>query len=185
MWLHLVFEFLSLDKCVKYTYQESGFFEKCLNLYMSEENPNPRQEEQDKATNHLIDVPEQLRPYFEAREKGELKHYYLEEFYHLSSDYLDDLPAGDVRDSVTLDEKGHFVGDKYKCRGNYIFGLSGKLNGAIRDGVINDPDLLKKIDEFMHHDFRFAHGQFTTKEEIDLINNLLNLVIRYLEKTDR
>ena len=129
----------------------------------------------------LTSIPEQLRPFFEAKENGTLKEYYAGKFRHLRDDYRDDLPAEDVRSLTKLDEKGHFVGDNYKCRGNYMFILSNVLAGAIENGVIADPEVLKKIEEFQHHDFRFRHDERTTPEEIELINRTLKAVIAYLE----
>src|ERR1700729_148822 len=96
----------------------------------------------------LAKIPKQHRPYFEAREKGELAKYYLDRFIVFRDNYRDDLPQEDVRKLVTLDEKGMFVGDNYKCRGNYIFGLSMTLQGAVADGAITDPELIMKIKEF-------------------------------------
>lgn len=127
-------------------------------------------------------VPASLRPYFEARENGTLPKYFLDRFKRWRDDYRDDLPNVDIRTLATLDEKGHFVGDNYKCRGNYIFGLAGTLSAAIEDGAITDSVLIEKIQRFKQHDFRYIHGEFTTQQEIDMINQILAEVIQYLEK---
>ncbi|HLD81755.1 MAG TPA: aminotransferase class I/II-fold pyridoxal phosphate-dependent enzyme [Patescibacteria group bacterium] len=92
------------------------------------------------------------------------------------------LPDVSVSSLATLDDKGHFVGDNYKCRGNYIFGLSGTLSRAINDHVISDSELIAKIQQFKSHDFRYVHGERTAPEEITMINALLADVIQYLEK---
>ena len=128
-------------------------------------------------------VPEPLRPYFEAMENGTLPQYYLDRLRHKRDDYLDDLPDVDVRRLATLDDKGHFVGDNYKCRSNYISGLAGTLSAAIDDGVITDSELVEKIQSFRQHDFRHSHGEFTTPQEIDMINQILADVIQYLEES--
>ncbi len=130
----------------------------------------------------LENIPAELRPYFEAKEKGALREYFLDSFKHWKNDYKDDLPDVDIRTLVTLDDRGHFVGDNYKCRGNYIWGLSGTFSTAITDGVITDSKLLEKIKNFQQHDFRYLHNEFTTQQEIDMINQILADVIQYLEK---
>lgn len=126
-------------------------------------------------------VPAPLRPYFEAKENGTLPHYYLDRFKHWRDDYRDDLPEVDIRTLAKLDERGHFVGDNYKCRGNYIFGLAGTLSGALGDGVITDSELLIKVQKFRQNDFAYTHNEFTTQQEIDMINHILADVIQYLE----
>ena len=131
-----------------------------------------------------FEVPDFMKPYFKAKENGILPQYYLNWLKHLRDDYRDDLPDVDVRALVTLfDEGGHrFINDNYKCSGNYIFGLSGTLFSAVNDGVITDADLIEKIQKFRQHDFRFHYGEFTTQQEIDLINQILVDVIQYLEE---
>jgi len=66
-------------------------------------------------------------------------------------------------------------------KGNYICGLAVTLSAAVYDGVINDSQVVEKIEQFRHHDFRYYHGEFTTQQEIDMINQILDDVIQYLE----
>ncbi|MBI4980747.1 hypothetical protein HZC30_04300 [Candidatus Woesearchaeota archaeon] len=129
----------------------------------------------------LESIPEFIRPYIQAKREGTLRRYYLDRFRHQRDDYLDDLPEADVRVQATLDEQGHFVGERYKCKGNYIVGLSACLQGAVREGVITDSGLVDKIERFRNHDFRFHHDEFTSPEEIGMINQILAEVIGYLE----
>jgi hypothetical protein len=128
----------------------------------------------------LNNVPEGFRPYFEAKENGTLKEFYLKEFIHRRDDYSDELPDVDVRTLTKLDEKGHFTGDNYKCRGNYISALSLKLRTAVEDGIVTDPEVINKIEQFKG--FGYVEGKRTTKEEIDFINQILADVIEHLEK---
>ncbi|KKP38794.1 hypothetical protein A2229_04045 [Candidatus Peregrinibacteria bacterium RIFOXYA2_FULL_33_7] len=130
----------------------------------------------------IENVPEFIRPYFEAKKKGTLPQYYLNIFKHVRDNYLDDLPKDDVRTLATLDEKGNFIINNYKCLGNSIVGLAVNLSGSIEDGAITDPELIRKIEDFKKHDFRYVHGEFTTQEEIDMINQILADVIQYLEQ---
>jgi len=126
------------------------------------------------------DVSELLRLYVEAKQSGKLCKYYVGRFQHKRDDYIDDLPEVDVRTLATLDDKSHFLGDNYKCRGNYIVGLSLDLQAAVNDGVINDCALASKINGFSHHNFSFQRGEFTTKEEMVMINRILADVIQHL-----
>jgi hypothetical protein len=92
----------------------------------------------------IANIPEWIRPYVEAEQSGTLPQYYLKRLKYFRDEWSDDLPSVDVRTLATLDEKGHFVGDKYKCRGNYIVGFSATLSAAIDDKIIK-PELVKKI----------------------------------------
>lgn len=129
----------------------------------------------------IKNAPKCLQPYLEARQNGTLPQYFLEVLRIKRDSYLDDLPKVDVRTLATLDEKGRFVGDNYKCRGNYIWGLSGILQHEISDGAIIEPQLIEKIEAFGQHDFRYIHGEFTTQQEIDMMNQILADTIGYLE----
>ncbi len=126
-------------------------------------------------------IPEPLSPYFEAKKNGTLCQYYLGSFQHRRDDYLDDLPSMDISTLTTLDENGLFVGNNYKCQGNYIFSLSLELQCAVKDGVISDSGLVSKINQFIHQDFAYVHGKFTIPEEINMMNMILTDVIQYLE----
>lgn len=106
-------------------------------------------------------IPDFLRPYFEARKKGALAQYYLNQFYSFK------------------DDDSRF--NKSKCRDNYILSLSLNLEAAIADGAIKDSDLEEKIKKFRKHDFNYHHRKFTTKQEINMINQILDDVIDYLE----
>ena len=127
-------------------------------------------------------VPKYIRPYFEAKENGTLPQYYLGRFRYFRDDFLDDLPDEDVGNLVTLDKKGDFARDNYKCSGNYTFNLSGLLQKAVSDGVVSLPELIGSIEQFIFHDFEYHHGKFTTPQEIDMINQILADVIQSLEK---
>jgi hypothetical protein len=127
-------------------------------------------------------IPASLRKLMEAKENGMLKEYFLKRFRHLKDDFRDDLPDTDVRLLTTLDDKGHTVGDNYKCRGNYLWILKLALESIKKNGVITDPALTQKIDTFLNYDFNSMHGRFTTQEEINMMNNILDEIIEILEK---
>ncbi|MBI3623305.1 hypothetical protein HY212_04490 [Candidatus Pacearchaeota archaeon] len=138
----------------------------------------------ERAAEILLEKPnldEALKSYFIAARDGKLPQYYLKRFKHKRDNFLNDLPAVDVRNLATLSDDGKtFIGDNYKCRGNYIFGLSATFSSAINDGIIADPCITQEVEIFRQHDFRYLHNEFTTREEIDLINNILDLVISHI-----
>jgi hypothetical protein len=119
--------------------------------------------------------------YIESRKTGTLPKFYLNILTYMRDNYRDDLPDESVHTLTRVNEEGRFVGDNFKCRGNFIFGLSGWLQGPIRDGVITNPQVIEKINNFRSHDFRYSHGEFTTREEINLINKVLEEVISHLD----
>jgi hypothetical protein len=127
------------------------------------------------------DCPECLKSYYHAKKDGILLQYYLNKLISKRDDYLDDLPEEDVRNLATLDEKGCFKVDNYKCRGNYIVGLSLTLQEMIENNAINESELIEKIMQFRHYDFSYYHDKFTTKEEINMINQILTDTIEYLK----
>lgn len=137
-----------------------------------------------KVPDKLGNVLEYFVDYKRAKQEGELSEFYLQIFIQRRDDYMDELPEQDVRNSVSIDENGHFVELAYKCRGHYIIGLCFQLQSAVRDGVIKDGSLISRIQELGHHDFRFHHGEFTTPDEIDMMNSVLDDVIEYLDVSE-
>ena len=59
-------------------------------------------------------------------------------------------------------------------------GIGLDLSGAVRMGVFADESIIKEIEGFRKHDFKFNHGEFTTRDEIDLINKTLDSTISYI-----
>ena len=56
------------------------------------------------------------------------------------------------------------------------------LIGAVEDGIITDSKTKEKIDTFIKHDWKFRKRERTTKEEIYMINQILEDVTALLEK---
>jgi len=133
---------------------------------------------------NIRNIPAPLRPYYIAKKKGKLNEDFLKRFEHLKYNYRDDLPPSDVR-NLDFDKKNQDFANIYKCRGSYIVSLSLELQTAVDDKVIKDSLLIKKIQEFRHHDFNFHHGRFTSREEMKMINGILGDVISYLKKKNR
>ncbi|MCK5211503.1 hypothetical protein KAJ89_02260 [Candidatus Parcubacteria bacterium] len=118
-------------------------------------------------------------PNFNKRERKEPlfgKEYFLKRFHWLKDDHSDELPDQDVRE---LYAHGHPKCDTFKCQGNYIAGLKHDLEGALIDKTFDNPEFEKKVKEFLTYKFNF--NRFTTREEIDMINKILDEVINYLE----
>ncbi len=88
---------------------------------------------------------------------------YLKIFLDMRDNHSNELPDVDVRilDGFDKDSKS-IIRCKYKCRGNYIFGLSLRLEAVVVKKLVTDIGLIKKIKQFRNHDFRFSHGEFTT-----------------------
>jgi hypothetical protein len=115
------------------------------------------------------------------KDKKALQGIYINAFKNLRDNWSDELPEEDVRNLATLDEQGRFVGDKYKCRGNFLFALKSEIVGAKRDELLTDmdQDTQDVLDRLSAHKFDFTRR--TTREEIDLMNKTLNVLIAFLE----
>ena len=86
-------------------------------------------------------------------------------------DFIDELPPEKLKPS---DPNYH----QYKCRGNFFQGVIAQLESMIDDGLITDNDLLEKVNEFnrfVTEEMDFS--KFTTKEEIDKANSIIDAVL--------
>ncbi len=132
--------------------------------------------------------------YFEAAIAGEMPEFYLSRFQDYRHNCSDDLPEPDVspehpdyeflRLKATED---HHCYPRMKCRGNFIVGMSGHLQGAIIDEVIIDQEMIKTIESFRNSGFNFSRGKkggfWTLPEEIELMNGTLDIVIEHIKET--
>ena len=125
-----------------------------------------------------LDMSGYSRGYFEAIIASTLPDFYYDVLWQKKHDYKDDLPDVGVRELIDLTQGR---GTQYKCQGNFIVGLNLELAGTVEDGVVTDPELIGEIREFRAHDFRFHHGEFTTKEEVEMMNGILDKVLAHLE----
>lgn len=116
----------------------------------------------------------ELGVYVEAKERGELLNYYLNKFKKLREEYIDTLPA----DAIKMSDPDYY---RYKARGNYIFMLAGVLMGAIEDNIVTDPNAVATVESFKMHHWKYYEGEFTSQEEITLINSTLDMIVRSLE----
>jgi hypothetical protein len=123
---------------------------------------------------------EELKINSQKKEKPSLsKESYIKRFHWLRDEHLDDLPDFDVREIPYGDPRC----DRFKCQVNFIGGLRNDLKLLLFDKVVDDAVLINKIKEFLR--YKFDSSRPTTKEEIGLINDILNDVIDYLEKDNR
>lgn len=119
------------------------------------------------------------REYFEAIANETLPQYFLDRFqwYKL---YSDDLPG------ERLVDIWHPDFPMMKCRGSIIFGISGELTTAVKDKVIKSNEIIGMVKYYKKYDWNFqkeAKGEYwTSSEEIDLINNTLEAVIKHLNQ---
>ncbi|OGF25744.1 hypothetical protein A2303_07145 [Candidatus Falkowbacteria bacterium RIFOXYB2_FULL_47_14] len=120
------------------------------------------------------------QPNLKNKEKETLfdKKWYQERFHWLRDEHLDDLPEEDVRNIIPSNDPRY---NMFKCQGNYISGLKYDLESALMDGMIRDESLKKDVKEFLKFKFGFSEGKFTTREEIDKCNTILDKVIDYLD----
>jgi len=134
-------------------------------------------------SDYKTEKPDRITLYIEAREEGTLPQFYLELFHDLKHNYTDELPEEDVRNHIEIDqETGLWKGLNYKCRGNYIVGLSSWLQGAIEDSVITENLIQGEINSFRKHSFNFERGEFTSQKEINMMNKVLDIVIENLSE---
>ena len=120
--------------------------------------------------------------YFEAIRNGELPSFYGQVFASFKL-YSDDLPG------PQLVVEWHPDYPAMKCRAHAIIGITSQLRGGITDEVITDEKLKTAINEFIAGPWNSCRpgaskGEFwTTPEEIQRMNTMLDTVIAYLEKT--
>ncbi|MBU1152095.1 hypothetical protein KJ632_04705 [Patescibacteria group bacterium] len=110
-------------------------------------------------------------------EEREKLDKWIQRFHWLRDDHYDDLQDYDVREIPITDNRHNM----FMCQGNYIAGLGFDLQGLIWDRIVIDPKVKEKIKKFLEHRFVYLDGKFTTKEEIEMIKKILDVVIDHLE----
>lgn len=100
---------------------------------------------------------------------------YLCDFKEYRNDYLDDLPL----EHVSLFDPNYY---KYKCRWNFMVSVSSRISLLISRNLISNPFLVKEWTKFNEYIKNRWWIRFTTKEEIDMVNIILDLFIDELSK---
>ncbi len=98
----------------------------------------------------------------------------IEEFHN---DYSDDLPNGLVGDLFALGEIPH---NRYKCRANILLRIVSRIREALK--LIDDPKVTESLRFLFEHQFEADQGRLTTKEEIDLINRAMEIILNELKQ---
>ena len=71
---------------------------------------------------------------------------------------------------------------RYKCRGNCFAGVKNGIARLIRKGVITDENAKRKGMEFVEYVERIDFTKFTTKDDVDKLNEILDFMIEELSK---
>ncbi len=119
-----------------------------------------------------------VKKYFIAVIEDDLLEHYYERFVFEKNNYSDELP--ELRVGSIGTSSAWTTQLTHKCQGNYISQLRMSLVGLIKDDMIDDSILVKEILDFNRYKFKYKDSEFTTPEEIDMINHILDDVISYL-----
>ena len=121
-----------------------------------------------------------LKSFFNAIIEGKLPNFYLETFrrYRGYSDVL-------VSDYESGINQSNSDNQEIKAKGNVIWSISSSLSSAVLEGTIKDDELAKQIAAFCKREWNYSKGKkwenFTSPEELKLINAMLDTVIGYLK----
>lgn len=105
----------------------------------------------------------------------EMKQTFLQIFITFRNDFLDDLPPKRL-----MPEDENYL--RYKCRGNTFAGVKNGIERLIRKGVITNEEAIRKGMEFVEYVGNIDFTKFTTKENIDKLNEILDFMIEELSK---
>ncbi len=105
------------------------------------------------------------------------KSLLIEKLKHLRDDYSDEIPAEMVHSSSP--ER------MFKVRRSWFHSLLVRLEVGLMDGVIKDPEVVSKVEEFTQwakEDFRVRDElRVTTREDIEKANDTISCVLNSLE----
>ncbi len=110
--------------------------------------------------------------------RGKRAQILFESIKEFHDNYSDDLPNGLVGDLFALGEIPH---NRYKCRANILIGIVSRIKETLR--LINDPKVTESLRFLFEHQFEADQGRLTTKEEIDLINRAMEIILNELKQT--
>lgn len=106
-------------------------------------------------------------------EEKDLLWRYLNYFKDVRINWLDNLPS----------EKLHTSDDNYyihKCRGNCYVWISSRIMSLIQKWYIKDLEVIKKGEEFIDFVKNKDFTEFSTKEDLKKIDNILDYLISWL-----
>lgn len=64
---------------------------------------------------------------------------------------------------------------------NYVSGLCVTLRAFIKEGILDDAELIGQIESFLESDLTFQVNDPKNQERINLINTVLDSVLNFLE----
>lgn len=105
----------------------------------------------------------------------DIKREYLEDFINYRNNYIDDLPA----ERLMPGDENYYL---YKCRGNFISGVAGRIHRLIQKGIITKPEAVKKGQEFIDYLRQRDFSKFSTQDDINTINEILDYMIKELSQ---
>ncbi len=104
---------------------------------------------------------------------------YLKRFVDFRENYLDDLPDYEL---MPYHENYH----KYKCRMAFFVAVRNAIDFLIRESFITNKNIVKEGNNFVLYTKEMGekpYPGFTTREEIDMVNYILDLFIEELKKS--
>ncbi|MFC1644713.1 hypothetical protein ACFL08_01650 [Patescibacteria group bacterium] len=104
-----------------------------------------------------------------------MKEEYLRYLIDVRYNWINDLPSYKVN---TLNER--YL--EYKCRGNCFVGVSSRISRLIRKGIIVDCEVIEKGNIFIDYVKKRDFLEFSTKEDLEKLDQILDLMIEYLRK---
>ncbi|MSU74966.1 MAG: hypothetical protein EXS55_00395 [Candidatus Magasanikbacteria bacterium] len=103
----------------------------------------------------------------------ETRKKYLAAFVAYRNDYLEDLPPKKL---MPVDPNYLL----YKCRGSCFVGVRARINALVEQGIISNPVTLAKIKEFNEYMTTRDWSRFSTQDDIDILNRILDVMINEL-----
>lgn len=116
---------------------------------------------------------EKLSENFEKSDAESFKQRCLQKFIEFRHEYIDDLPPQKLKPS---DENYY----KYKCRDNAFVAIQVDIANLIDEGILVDPVAIEKGREYMEYVKHRDFSKFSTKEDIDKLNEILDFMIKSL-----
>jgi hypothetical protein len=116
---------------------------------------------------------EKIPKNFEKSNKEQFKQECLKKFIEYRHEFIDELPPQKLKPS---DENYH----KYKCRGNNFVAIQVDIASLIDENILVEPGALQKGQEYMEYVKNRNFSKFSTQEDIDKLNEILDIMIKEL-----
>lgn len=100
----------------------------------------------------------------------------LERFIEYRHEYIEDLPSQRLR----LSDKHYY---RYKCRGNLFCGIKYDIENLIAENIVSDPLVIQKGRAYIEYVTKRDFRRFSTREDIDIMNEILDIMIETLDRS--